>query len=51
MDSVPGPGRFHMLQATKTMRHNCWAHTPQQAKPQQWETHALQLESGPAQRN
>ena len=25
---IPDPGRFHMLQATKPLRHNCQAHVP-----------------------
>ena len=38
--------------ATKPVHLNCWAYmpracAPQQEKPQQWEAHALQLESSP----
>ena len=25
MDSIPGPGRFHMLWAAKPMHHNYWS--------------------------
>ena len=34
--------------ATKPMCHNCWAHTPKQEKPLQWEVGTVQLESGPS---
>ena len=35
--------------AAKPMRHNDWAHTPQQEKSLQWEARALQLEKACAQ--
>ena len=57
--SIPDPGRSHMPQATKLMRHKYWAHvlqllkskcpwacTPQQEKSLQWAC-TLQLETRP----
>ena len=32
---IPGPGRVHMLQATKPARHNYGACAPQREKPAQ----------------
>ena len=40
LGSIPGPGRFYMLQGTYT-------HALQQEKPLQWATQEPQLESGP----
>ena len=40
MDSIPGPGRSHVLQSQQ-------ARAPQQEKSLQWEAHAPQLESSP----
>ena len=50
--SIPGPGRFHMLWATKSHAQNYWAHVPTvcvlQQKTPQWEACALQWRVAPA---
>ena len=48
MVSIPGPGRSHMLRATKSMGHNYWgscALSPCSAteEPPQWKVLKLQL--------
>ena len=40
MSLIPGLEGFHMLQSS-------WACAPQQEKPPQWDTRALQLDNSP----
>ena len=47
MGLIHSPGGSQMPPATNLMSHNYWAHAPQQEKSAQWETCALQAESGP----